>query len=130
MYVGAIPAGMFEDGDRILDLVGVALVVGVVIAVGVVALNFDPPSEEQPPEANWTIERVNDSHVRVTHTGGEPVRTDELRVTVDSIKRDTDWSDPVAEGDITAVDASPGAMVRVVWLGGRGNRVVMANRRV
>ena len=121
---------MLEDGDRILDLVGVVLVLGLLAAVGVVALNFDPPQDDQPPEAEWTIERVNASVVNVTHAGGEPVRTDELRVTVDSLRRDTTWEDPVAPGDSTLVSASEGTMVRVVWLGGRGDRVVMADERV
>lgn len=121
---------MLEDGDTILTLVGAALVVGLVVAGGVVALNFDPPADEDPPAANWTVERVNSSHVRVTHAGGDPVSTDELRVTADGLQRSTDWSDPVTPGESTVVDAVPGTNVRVVWQGGRANRVVMASERV
>ena len=121
---------MLEDGDRILDIVGVILVVGLVVAIGVVALNFDPPEKESPPEAEWSIERVNGTTVNVTHAGGEPVRADELRVTVDSISRDTSWSDPVRPGDSTLVQAATGTKVRVVWLGGRGNRVVMVTSQM
>lgn len=130
MWLDRVRPGMLEDGDTVLNLVGAALVVGLLVAGGVVALNFDPPATEEPPAANWTIERVDDTHVRVTHAGGDPVPTDELRVTVDSIRRSTDWSDPVTVGESTVIDASTGTNVRVVWQGGRANRVVMASDRV
>lgn len=120
---------MLEDGDRILNLVGVALVLALVLAVGVLALNFDPPDAAGAPDANWSIERVNDSHVRVTHAGGQPVRTENLRVTVDSLERSTDFTDPVTPGENATVDASDGSMVRVVWNGGRGDRLIMASER-
>lgn len=121
---------MLEDGNRILDLVGLALVLGVVVAVGVVALNFAPPEGDGAPDADWTVERVNDSAVRITHAGGEPVRTDEIRVTVDSLERDADWTDPVTADESTTVPANEGSLVRVVWNGGRGDREVMARERV
>ncbi|PSQ43836.1 hypothetical protein BRD17_05340 [Halobacteriales archaeon SW_7_68_16] len=121
---------MLDDGDRILDLVGIALVLALVAALGVVALNFNPPESETVPEANWTIERLNDSHVRVTHAGGDPVRTENLYVTVDSIERRTGYQDPVTPGVNATVPASTGSMVRVVWNGGRGERQIMARKRV
>lgn len=121
---------MLEDGDTVLRLVGAALVLGIVFAGGVVALNFDPPDRDPGPDANWTVERINDSHVRVTHAGGDPVRVENLHVTVDGLERATNFSDPVAPGDTTVVPASDGSMVRVIWEGGRGDRDIMASERL
>jgi len=119
------------DGDTMLNAVGAALVLALVVGVAVVALNFaGGASGGDAPDVDWTVERVNDTAVRVTHGGGEPVRTDEVRVTVDSVSRATDWSDPVAEGDSTLVKASDGSRVRVVWNGGRGDREIMDSERV
>lgn len=123
---------MLEDGETILNLVGAVLVVGLLAAGGVVALNFDAPDgDDTAPDADWSVERVNDTYVRLTHAGGEPVRTEDLRVTVDSVERQgTTWENPVGPDDSTLVAASEGTRVRVVWLGGRGNRVVMDSWRV
>jgi FlaG/FlaF family flagellin (archaellin) len=121
---------MLEDGDRILNIVGVVLVVALLFAVVVLALNFDPPDSADAPETEWAVERVNDSHVRVTHAGGDPVPTENLRVTVDSLERITDFSDPVTPDENTTVPASEGSLVRIVWNGGRGDRVIMKNERL
>jgi len=129
-YVQSEHQTMLDDGDTILRLVGVALVLGVVFAGGVVALQFDPPERDGGPDAAWTVERLNDTHVRVTHDGGEPVRTENLHVTVDGLERATDFADPVAPGDSTVVPASDDALVRVAWEGGRTEREIMASARV
>lgn len=121
---------MLDDGDTILRLVGAALVLGIVFAGGVVALNFDTPESGGAPDANWTVERVNDSHVRVTHAGGDPVRTENLHVTVDGLERSTNFTDPVAPDDSTVVPANDGSFVRITWEGERTEREVMARKRV
>lgn len=121
---------MLEDGDAVLNLVGVVLVVGLLAAGGVVALNFTPQDDEEAPDADWSFERVNDSTIRVTHAGGDPVREEPLRVTVDGVGRSTTWDDPVVPNDSALVQAPEGTMVRVVWQGGRANRAVMATERV
>lgn len=121
---------MLDDGDTILRLVGVALVLGIVFAGGVVALNFDPPEREGAPDANWTIERINDTHVAVTHAGGEPVRTENLHVTVDGLERKTNFTDPVTPDQRAVVPASEGSVVRVSWEGARTERESMAGERV
>ena len=119
------------DGDTMLNVVGAVLVLALVAGVAVVALNFaGGGSETGAPDTDWTVERINDTAVQVTHAGGEPVRVDEIRVTVDSVSRATDWGDPVAEGDNTLVQASDGSLVRVVWNGGRGDREIMDSERV
>jgi FlaG/FlaF family flagellin (archaellin) len=121
---------MLEDGDTILRLVGLALVLGIVFAGGVVALNFDPPERDGAPDANWTIERVNESQVLVTHAGGDPVRTENLHVTVNGLERATDFTDPVAPAENTTVPASEESVIRVTWEGEGTEREVMAVERV
>jgi len=121
---------MLEDGDTVLNLVGAVLILAVVTGLVVVGLNFSGSTGEGAPDTDWTIERVNDTHVRVTHAGGESVRTDELRVTADSVRRAANWTDPVSDGESAVISASDGSLVRVVWNGGRGDRSVMARKRV
>jgi FlaG/FlaF family flagellin (archaellin) len=121
---------MLEDGDTVLNLVGAVLILAVVAGLVVVGLNFSGSAGEQPPEADWTIERINDTHVRVTHASGDPVRTDELRVTADSVRRAANWTDPVSDGESAVIPASDGSLIRIVWNGGRGDRSIMAQERV
>ena len=121
---------MLEDGDRVLRLVGVALVLAVVIALGVVALNFDRPAADPAPGGNWSIERVDESTVTVERTSGEPVSADDIVVTVDGVRRNADWTDPIVTGSSVTVDASEGTLVRIVWTSGRGTRERLYERRL
>ncbi|MEF8885502.1 MAG: hypothetical protein V5A44_10325 [Haloarculaceae archaeon] len=121
---------MLDDGDRILNLVGVVLVLALVAAVGVLAVNFDPPEDDPAPGGNWTLERVNDTHVEITRDSGEPIPADELQMAVDGVQRNPDWTDPVVPGSSVVVDASEGTLVRIVWVGGRGNRATLRQWRV
>jgi len=122
---------MLEDGDAILRLVGVVLVVGVLVGVGIVAISIGAgPIGEGAPDANFTIERVNGSYVQVTHTGGEPVSASNLVVTVDSLRRETRWTGVLAEGDSTLVRAGTSSLVRVNWDGGRAEKAVLEKRRL
>lgn len=119
------------DGDTMLNLVGAAIVVAVVGGLVVVGLNIAGGSGGvDAPDVNWTVERVDDTAVRITHAGGEPVRTDDLTVRVESYRRATDWSDPVSESESTVVQASEGSTVRIVWSPGRGDDVIMHSERV
>jgi len=119
------------EGETMLNLVGAAIVVAVVGGLVVVGLNIaGGGGNTAAPEVNWTVERVDDTAVRITHAGGEPVRTDDLTVRVESYRRATDWSDPVTESDSTVVQASEGSLLRIVWSPGRGDDVIMHSERV
>ncbi|WP_049930367.1 type IV pilin [Halosimplex carlsbadense] len=119
------------DGDTMLNLVGAAIVVAVAVGLVVVGLNIAGGSgNTEAPDVNWTVERVDDTAVRITHAGGDPVRTDDLTVRVESYRRATDWADPVTESDSTVVQASEGSTVRIVWSPGRGDDVIMHSERV
>jgi len=119
-----------DDGDQILNLIGVVLVVAVVVAVAVLALNFNPPEDDPAPGGNWSVERVNDSHIQISRTDGEPVPADELQLAIDGVQRNVDWTDPVVPGASVTIAANDGVRVRVVWVGGRGNRATLESWRV
>jgi len=119
-----------DDGDQVLNLIGVVLVVAVVLAVGVLAINFDPPEDDPAPGGNWSVERVNDSHIQITRTDGEPIPADQLQLAIDGVQRNVDWTDPVVPGASVTVPANDGVRVRVVWIGGRGNRATLDSWRV
>lgn len=106
------------DGDRLLNVMGLLLVLGLVggtatlVAVG---MNSDSGETVEKPVANWNAERVNDTYVRITHAGGDPVDTDRLVVTVGGNERTVTWSETVFPGDAGLVQASPGTTVELYW---------------
>jgi FlaG/FlaF family flagellin (archaellin) len=122
---------MFEDGERLLDVVGVALVVAVLLALGVVAVAVGAgPTGDAAPDAEWSLERVNDSHVRITHAGGDPVPAAELVITVDGLQRNEEWSGVVTPEESAVVRASERELVRIYWDAGRGERELFTQWRV
>jgi hypothetical protein len=107
------------DGDRMLNLAGgglVVFVVGTVVLVGFLVATGQPAdSGEAVPAVNWSVDRVNDTHVRVAHVGGPPVDAVNLTVTVDGAERSTGWSGRVVRGRSTTLSAQPDAVVRVFY---------------
>lgn len=120
------------DGNRLLNTVGVVLVlavVGGVVFVGALVVN-PPENPQNAPEVNWTLERANDTHVRIVHAGGEPLGADELLVSVDGNRREFATSDPtVGEGDELVVRAAEGTNVELHWTGGERGAVFLARWR-
>lgn len=107
-----------DDPDQALNLLGVLVVVFIVIAVGVLLLSANTTQEASSaaPDADWTLNRVNESHVRITHTGGESTLTERLTVTVDGRPRRSLWSaDRLVPGESGLVRAGSGATVTLFW---------------
>lgn len=107
------------DEERLLTLAGVGLVGLLVTALSVAGLAAMTADDRGggAPDAEWSFERVNESHVRVSHAGGDPVAGPELVVSVDGYRRNADWNGVVEEGDAVTVKASGGQVVRVYWVG-------------
>lgn len=123
---------MLDDGDTVLNLVGIGLVVALLIGLGVIALNFSP-SDDGAPSANWTAERVNDTHVRVAHAGGDAVPNSEVVVTVDGTPRTATWngtSGAVTDGDATVVQVRRNQVVGVSWEAGHTERQTLERWQV
>jgi len=110
----------FED----LPVDPVGLGIGLVIAVVAVGLLLAGPlsglydgGASGPPDAEWTVQRINDTHVQVAHVGGETVGGDALAVTVDGEPRAVDWPGTVDSGTVVVVEAAPDSVVRVLYDG-------------
>lgn len=124
---------MTEDDDRLLTLIGIALILFVALGMVIVVLAaVNAPSQQapDPPEADWTIERMNASYVRITHAGGEPVPTDKLIVVVGGIERSPSWSGELTDGDAGVFEATRGDTVLLYWNGGRADRVLLDSWQV
>jgi len=121
---------MAEEDDRLLNLIGIGLVVALVavIVVGVVIAVNVPANRVEPPDAEWSIRQANETHVRITHTAGESVDGAALVVTVDGYSRHPSWTGAVTPGETVAIEASRSQVVRLYWDGGRADRIQLASR--
>lgn len=118
------------DGDRILRLVGIGLVAAIVVALGIMAVAFaSGPTESADIEAEWDLERVNDTHARIVHAGGEPVEGENLVVTVDSYERQVRLRSVVVEGDAIVFEARPDQVIRLYWDAGQGESDLLGTWR-
>lgn len=121
-----------EDPDRRLQAIGVVVVVAVIAgsAVAVLAAVTAPSRGPAAPSADWRLEPVEETRVRIEHAGGEPVRGDRLVVTVEGYERHAAWPRRVMPGDGVLVDASGDQTVRLYWDAGRADRRQLARWEV
>ncbi len=121
-----------SDGDRMLTFVGVGLVAAIVIALGFIAVGFTVGSSGgQVPDAaeNLSLERVNDTHGKIVHDGGEPIETENLVLTVDSYQREQltrQMPRLIIEGDEIVFEVRDDQPARLVYDLGRGDREIVA----
>ena len=117
--MGAASQSAPVDGDTLLTAGGVAIVAFLLmgLVVGALAAATAPERGTDIPDAEWSFERINDTHVRITHEGGDPVAARNLLVAVESYERRTAWEGAVDRGDATVVEAASGQVVRVYWIG-------------
>jgi hypothetical protein len=122
--------GLFDDRDRLLDLVGLALAATILLSVAILVFSAATAPTGTPadaPSSDWALDRANATHVRITHAGGEPVAARSLAVTVGGTDRRVDgWSGVVARGDAGIVRAREGRVVRLYWTSDDGRRVRLA----
>lgn len=115
-----------DGGDRLLTLFGAALALFIVVGlVGVVLAGVSGPSTQaaDAPDAEWSLTRLNASHVQLAHAGGEAIPANDLVVTVDGIRRRVTWDGLVSEGDTGVVRADRGTVVQLYWTTDVGERV-------
>lgn len=121
-----------SDDDRLLILVGVALVafIGIALVTGVLAAMNPDVGEPRIEDTEWSEERVNETHVRVTYDDGPPLDVAEVVVSVDGYTREVSWTERITPGDSGLLRASPDRIVRVYWTDGSGPRELLASWRV
>jgi hypothetical protein len=115
-----------DSGDRLLNLFGIALALFLVAGlVTVVLAGIGGPTEDvdDAPDAEWSLERVNDSHIRLVHRGGDSIPASDLVVTVDGVRRRVSWDGVVQEGESGTVRAGNDVLVQLYWTTDRGERV-------
>ena len=113
------------DGDRILDPFGVVLILAIVDVLALLGLGATSTQEGSSPApgTDWSLERVDESHVRVWHEGGEPVRAEHLSVAVDGRHRRVHWTATVLiEGEHGTVRAAERSRVTLLWQRPEGER--------
>jgi len=135
--VGERRYSMADDGDgtnggdggdesRLLRAFGVVIVVVILVQLAVLAIAATTaPSREgdTAPDAEWRLEDVNRTHVRIVHAGGNALPTDNLAVTTEGYRREVAWSARVLrEGDTGVLRANSGQTVRMYWAGSDGTR--------
>lgn len=116
------------DGDRLINLILLGLVVFLLGSVAVLAVSITFVQEESGavPAAELELTRINDSHVRITHSSGERVRTANLSVTVDGVPVDARWSATVLrEGEYGIVRVGDGHRLTLLWRHSETDRDVL-----
>lgn len=123
--------GLFDD-DQLLTMVGGILVLGVLIALGVVIIAglSAPDTASDAPEMSWTVDRINDSHVRLTHQGGDQVDSESLVITVNGVRRHPSWDETISEGDSAVIRAGSDELIRLYWERDAGKRIPLKSWRV
>lgn len=113
-----------DDEDQLLNLLGVILILFIISSVAFLvftATDTSPSQQETDPEVNWTLERLNATHVQITHGGGDSVVVENLSVTVNGRPRPVSWSGRLMNGDIGKFRSERGDVIRLYWTGGRSD---------
>lgn len=118
---------MALSSDRKLDVLGVVL--GIVVLLGIClavygAIEISQGGGEQTPTANFSVDRINETHVHLQHAGGDTVRGEELALTINGREYVPAGRFPpsVSEGDRALVQVRPGKTLQVWWTGDRATR--------
>lgn len=118
----------FDDGDRLLNLFGFLLLIVLVLTVSLLlftTMNGPNGGEANAPQGNWTLERVNVTHARVTYTSTDPVYTEKLQITVDGRPQPVSWESTFGRVERGVFRAEADQTVRLYWSDGRDDRVLL-----
>lgn len=87
------------------------------------------PAQERSadlPDADWELQQLNESYIRITHTVGDPVQTDKLSVTVDGKSRHRSWTSITpTEGEHGVVYVGDGVTVTLLSQHSESERYVL-----
>lgn len=111
---------MFEKFE-LIDAAGIFILMLLVASVAVIVVATPEVADrERPPESNWTAEKANDSHVEISHVGGEPVALENLTVIIGEYPRPVKWSGNVSGGYVTeggyaTIEVAEGETIALYW---------------
>ena len=118
----------FDDGDQLLNLIGIILILSVIISIVIIILATISVQERSAdvPDVNWESQQINESHIRITHAGGEPVNADKISITVDGTPRQPQWTAiTLAKGEYGIVRVGEGNRVTLLWRHSERDRDVL-----
>jgi hypothetical protein len=116
---------MIDDGERLLDLIGIVFTIFIIVSIGILilaAMNAPSQRSAEEPEVDWTLARMD-----ATRDGGEPVSASELVMTVDRIERRVTWSGLIKQGDSGVVRGARQQVVHLYWTSGLADRSLLAS---
>lgn len=107
---------------ELVDIAGAIIVLLLVASVATIIVGApEVANSPDAPPSNWSIDRVNESYVTITHEGGSPIQRENLTVIVEEYPRPTRWSGVddgiVREGDSTTVQVSKDQDMALYWTG-------------
>jgi flagellin-like protein len=144
---------LFTDEDAVSPVIGVILMVAITVilaaVIGTFVLGLGENVQDSAPQANFqfeygggadgTIDETADDYFNITHTGGEDVDADNVKVLVDGSEpasgQVNTWDDTtISTGTTYSVDETKGSQnvisggetIRVVWTspsGGTSNTI-------
>jgi hypothetical protein len=114
---------MDEDADDGPWLALIAVVIVLLVAYGAVAIALSVSSGTNPaadaPDAQWNLNRINETHVELVHAGGEQVPKSQISLSVNGTTRYPEWRGGniklIMTGDTGTLQASPGSSIVLVW---------------
>lgn len=114
-----------SDSDQLFRIVTVFLLVMVVAAVGllVTAGLMAAQEDDETPSVEWKLTQLNETHAELRHTGGPPVRPENLTVVVDGTPTNVTWSKSLlVEGDSGVFRIGIVKRVTLLWTQSRRDR--------
>lgn len=107
---------------ELVDIAGAIIVLLLVASVATIIVGApEVANSPDAPPSNWSIDRVNESYVTITHEGGSPIQRENLTVIVEEYPRPTRWSGVddgvVREGDSATVQVSKDQDMALYWTG-------------
>jgi hypothetical protein len=122
-----------SEADRTMRLLSVAILAFIVLGVGIAALAASTADEREPepPESDWTVDRLNETHVFVEMVGGEPIRSEDFVVSVDGLQRQVRLGEGyLYPGSGFAIAVERGQVIRLTWDPAPGQRATLFTHTV
>jgi len=122
-----------SEADRTMRLLSLTILAFIVLGVGIAALAASTADqrEPEPPASDWTVDRLNETHVFVEMSGGEPIESESFVVSVDGLQRQVQLGRGyVIPGSGFALSVERGQVIRLTWDPAPGQRTTLFTHTV